>query len=114
MAGKKGMPRGAIRTCLRQQMWNSMRIMKRFTIPDILRTVPGATLANAYKYFGRIEKAGIIGKIGSFKQGRVGEFQAYALLKDIGPVMPVFSYSKESDAPQSIGNEENHHDSHYR
>jgi len=100
MAAKPVRRRPAKTTSLRQNMWRSMRIMKRFNIPDILRTVPGATLTNAYKYFYRLEKAGIIKKVGRYVSGRTGEFQQYALLLGDAPVMPVLGYGKGSDVPQ--------------
>lgn len=104
MPGKMGMKRGVVTTSLRQRMWNSMRIMKRFSKPDILRTVSGATYSNALKFFGRLEKAGIIGKIGSYVSGRPGEYQGYVLLKDVGPVMPVLNYGKGSNVPPTTNN----------
>lgn len=107
MAEKHVRRRPAITTCLRQKMWQSMRILKRFTIPDILRTVQGSTLTNAYKYFGRMEKAGIIGKVGSYISGRPGEYQAYALMKDTGPVMPVLGFGKGTDTPPTTNPEGN-------
>ncbi len=91
MSGKAGMQRKPSTTCLRQKMWQSMRIMKRFTVPDILRTVPGATKSNARKFFIRLEQAGIIKKVGSYVSGRTGEYQGYALIQDTGPVMPSLS-----------------------
>lgn len=98
MAGKKGMRhRNPDRTCLRQKMWQSMRIMKRFSIPDILRTVTGATVTNARKFFARLEACGYIGRIGSYVSGRPGEYKAYALLKDTGPVMPALNLGKGTD-----------------
>lgn len=97
MPGKKGMQHNNPDvSCLRQRIWQSIRIMKRFNAPDILRTVPGSTATNIYKYFGRLEKAGIIGKIGNYISGRSGEYQAYALLKDIGPVMPALGAVKSN------------------
>jgi hypothetical protein len=88
----------------RQMMWQSMRILKIFTVPTILRTVPGATASNAHRFLMRLENAGIIGKIGNYTSGRAGEFQEYALLNDAGPVMPVLGYGTGKDAP-ATGNE---------
>ena len=93
--------RRAKATCLRQKIWQSMRIMKRFTIPDMLRTVSELSLTNAYKYFGRMEKAGIIGKVGNYVTGRSGEYQCYSLLINLGPVMPVLSFGRGTDLPQA-------------
>ncbi len=97
MPGKKGMKRGVVSTSLRQKMWQSMRIMKRFNIPDILRTVPAARYSNTLKFFSNLESAGYIGRIGSYVSGRAGEYKSYALLKDIGPTMPVLSSQNISE-----------------
>jgi len=99
MPGKTVRTRPAKTTSLRQKIWQSMRIMKRFTIPDIMRTVPGSTYTNVYKFFNRLEKSGYVGKVGVYVSGRPGEYQGYALLKDTGPVMPVLSYGRCSDSP---------------
>lgn len=101
MPARKVRKRPAKIKSLRQNMWRSMRIIKRFTIPDILRTVEGATLTNAYKYFYRLEKSGIIVKVGSYVSGRSGEFQQYALLLGDAPIMPVLGYGKGCDVPQA-------------
>jgi hypothetical protein len=87
-------------------MWQSMRIMKRFSMPDILRTVPGATKTNAVKFIGRLLAAGYIGRIGSYVSGRAGEFKSYALLKDTGPVMPSLGLGKGNDNPKNETMEE--------
>lgn len=105
MAGMSGMKRKANSTCFRQKMWQSMRILKRFSIPDVLRTVPGTSYSNAINFFGRLEKAGFIGKVGSYISGRAGEYQAYALLKDTGPVMPVLGFGTGSNKPPTTNNE---------
>lgn len=107
MAGKKGMiHQSPDTTCLRQKMWQSMRILKRFNLPDILRTVPGATMTNARKFFTRLETCGYIGRIGSYVSGRPGEYKAYALLKDTGPVMPALGLGKSTDTIVSTSNNE--------
>lgn len=85
LAPEEGMKQRAIVTSHRQKMWLSMRILRKFTIPDVLRTAPPAKIENAYKFFGRLEAAGIIGKVGDFTAGRAGEYQRFVLLKDMGP-----------------------------
>lgn len=97
--------RPVIVTSMRQKMWQSMRIMKRFSIPDVLRTVDGATYTNACKFFCRLEKAGIIGKAGSYVSGRTGEYQSYVLLKDMGPIMPILGYGRNNDYGIEVSNE---------
>ena len=82
-----------------------MRILKRFSVPDILRTVPGATYSNALNFFGRLDKAGIIGKVGNYISGRAGEFQTYTLLKDTGPIMPMLGFGTGTNKPPITNNE---------
>lgn len=106
MSGKSVRTRPAKTTSLRQKMWQSMRIMKRFTIPDVMRTVSGSTYTNACKFIMRLERSGIVRKIGTYVSGRSGEYQKYALLKDTGPVMPVLGYGRCLDAPQPNNYEE--------
>ncbi len=83
---------------LRQKMWKSIRIMKRFNIPDIIRTVPKTSYNGTAKYIGLLEKAGFVGKVGTYVSGRAGEYQGYVLLKDAGPIMPVLRSDRRNDA----------------
>lgn len=66
--------------------------MKRFDIPALMRTVPGATYSNTLKLVNRLEKLGVIGRTGNYVSGRAGEYQGYALLKDTGPEIPVLGF----------------------
>lgn len=88
MAGKKGVQHKPDTNSTRQKMWRSMRILKHFDIPSILRTVPEATYCNARKFFKQLENQGVVNKAGAYTSGRAGEYQRYVLLKDIGPDMP--------------------------
>jgi hypothetical protein len=72
----------------RQQMWQSMRIKRHFTIPDLLITVPGAIRSNAQKMVYRLEGHGVIRKAGPSGSGRPGFFQTYRLVCDTGPNPP--------------------------
>lgn len=78
------------RTCMRQRIWKSMRIhYKGFTVPTLMASVEGATYGNVQSYVSRLYKAGYLRKMGTVRRGHPGEYQAYILTKDIGPVMPV-------------------------
>jgi hypothetical protein len=90
MAGKKGQPHQVRVRTDRQQMWQTMRIKagRGFTIPDLLVTVPGATLSNVQKFVIRLERHGIIKKTGPSGSGRPGVYQAYRLAHNTGPLPP--------------------------
>jgi len=90
MCGKKGQPHPVrTRTC-RQQMWQTMRIKagRGFTIPDLLVTVPGATLSNVQKFITRLKNHRIIRETGPSGSGRPGVYQAYRLAHNTGPLPP--------------------------
>lgn len=78
------------RLCMRQRIWSAMRILTRFTIPDLCRVVEGSTVANVQSYVSRLYREGYVGKFGMVRRGFTGEFQGYRLIKNIGPTMPVF------------------------
>lgn len=84
------------RKCVRQQLWNSMRIMspKPFTVPGLLRTVEGVTYGNVQSYVSRLYRHGILTKVGKVRRGRCGEFQQYRLVEDTGPIMPVLGIGR--------------------
>lgn len=67
-----------------------MRIhFKGFNVPMLMASVEGATYGNVQSYVSRLFKAGYLRKLGTVKRGHPGEYQAYILVKDIGPTMPV-------------------------
>ncbi|WP_157040002.1 hypothetical protein [Pelobacter propionicus] len=85
-----------------------MRIMTRFTIPDLCRVVEGATTANVQSYVSRLHKEGYVGKIGKVRRGYAGEYQGYQLVKNTGPTMPVLlkgRHKKESETERQTGKE---------
>ncbi len=84
------MRRYQVRLCMRQRIWSAMRILTRFTIPDLCRVVEGSTVANVQSYISRLYREGYIGKFGTVRRGFTGEFQGYHMIKNIGPTMPVF------------------------
>jgi len=97
MAGKPGMLRTRANTgTAREALWKSMRILRRFTVPDLVRTLPDAlvptsrqaALENARKFVRRLEHHGYLRKVGPRATGLPGVFQAYALVEDVGPTPP--------------------------
>lgn len=87
MAGVKGMPRRQKRGTARCKMWQTMRIMRRFALPDLCRTT-GATVSNARKFVLRLREHGYVRPDGSYTGGQAGVYQAWRLVRDIGPDYP--------------------------
>jgi hypothetical protein len=71
-----------------------MRMMRVFSIPALVCSVPGLKYENAQKFVRRLSEAGFIQKLGSFISGRVGVYKSYRLVKDVGPTMPVLSVGR--------------------
>lgn len=67
--------------------WRSMRILREWSIPGIVRTIPGATVAGITRYVKALERHAIVEKLPGYKKGRVGDHQRYRI------------YSKLSDQP---------------
>lgn len=88
MSGKKGMKRASKSDVIRRQIWRSIRILRRFTQPDLVRTVPGATMNNVGKYVHMLTRHGYLSKNGAVPTGRLGQFQVFHLVRDIGPTHP--------------------------
>jgi hypothetical protein len=89
MPGIKGMTAAAPRSlALRNKIWRSMRILRRFTIPDLCRTA-GAKRTNVRKFVKRLEVHGYVAQLGGYVSGRAGVFRGLRLVKDVGPVYPM-------------------------
>lgn len=89
MPGIKGMTMAKPRSdTLRRKAWQSMRIFRRFTVPDVCST-SGVKRDNLRKFLRNLERHGYVARFGNFKGGRPGEYQPWRLLKDTGPDYPV-------------------------
>jgi hypothetical protein len=89
MSGVKGMIQLAPKkNTLRRKIWQSMRILRRFTVGDLCRTT-GAKRYNVRKFVKRLERHGYIVQVGEYRGGRIGAFRGLRLVKDIGPEYPV-------------------------
>jgi len=75
-------------TAIRRKIWNSIRILRRFTLPDICRTVPETSYVNARKYVAQMRTHGIVAKQGKPVSGRGGSYQIFSLSRDLGPEAP--------------------------
>ncbi len=88
MAGKKGRKRLSSARAARRKIWQSMRIMRRFTMADLCRT-SGAQISNVSKFIFLLKKHGYISPFGQYTRGRAGSYKSYRLIKDTGPEHPV-------------------------
>lgn len=88
MSGVIGMHNtGVRRPTARDRVWQSMRILRRFTVAELAATAEtGAD--NCAKYCRGLTRAGIL-RIAQAKQdGRKGGHTVYALQRDLGPHAP--------------------------
>ncbi len=89
MPGVRGMQHTAHRkNALRSKIWQSMRILRRFTIVDLCRTT-GARRDNVKKFVRRLEVHGYVAQHGTYVGGRAGIFRGLRLVKDVGPRYPL-------------------------
>ncbi len=94
MSGIKGMTHSRHRAgTLRARAWNSMRILRRFTLPDLCRTSAVDTTDGDYenlkKWVNRLNLHGVIAKDGPPRMQTPGGFQLYRLVRDSGPFHPL-------------------------
>jgi hypothetical protein len=88
MPGCKGMAYTAPRkNALRCKVWQSMRIMRRFTAAELCRTT-GAQRNNVRKFIRQLERHGYVAQQGPYVGGRAGVFRGMRLVKDVGPNYP--------------------------
>lgn len=88
MAGKKGMKRPSIEGAARRKVWRSMRIFRRFTVPDLCRT-SGANINNVLRFLHGLQKHGYVAPFGTYVGGRAGSYKSWRLVRDTGPEHPV-------------------------
>jgi hypothetical protein len=88
MAGVKGMvalrPKQGTTRC---KVWQSMRILRRFTIPDLCRT-SGGSISNVRKFVRALATHGYVAAYGDYVSGRPGLYQAWRLVRNIGKDYP--------------------------
>lgn len=88
MPGVKGMVSRRPRVgAVRGKIWQSMRILKRFTVPDLCRT-SGASNSNTRKFVRSLLAHGYLAILPGYVSGRPGVYQAYRLVTDCGPFYP--------------------------
>ncbi len=88
MPGIKGQMRKTPTTGARARAWTSMRILRRFTIADIMATAE-IPRQNASKYLVALEKAGFLARESDNVSGRPGSLIIYRLARNTGPDAPI-------------------------
>lgn len=71
-----------------RRLLRSIRIHRRFAIPDLLRSVPGVSRKSAANFVKRLERHGYVAPIPGHVSGRPGSHQWYRLVCDPGPEVP--------------------------
>lgn len=91
MAGKKGQLQVKSRPATgRRRIWQSMRIMRKFTIADLMR-VTGSKHDNTRKYVGCLAVHGYLREITSsgYLRGVKGAFKVWSIAVNPGPDHPL-------------------------
>lgn len=71
----------------RTRLWQSMRIMRQFSLPDLVATAE-VNSDNARKYVGALTRAGICRVSREKRNGYKGGHQVWFLVRDLGPHAP--------------------------
>ena len=82
--------RGAMlarKPCDRARIWTSMRVMRRFTLPELIVTAQAGE-SNARCYIGELHAAGYIAIAVPFRRGAIGGHQVWRLVRNTGPHAP--------------------------
>jgi hypothetical protein len=69
----------------REMLWRVIRILRKFTIADLLSIVKGVNYKTAQRFLMQLRKGGYVLK----QTGRIAGYQCYALLNDTGPMPSV-------------------------
>lgn len=89
MPGVKGMTNRRPRNnAIRITIWENMRILRKFTIPELCMTT-GSKVNNTRKFIRRLAEHGYVAKMGRHVPGRAGSYQGWQVVKDPGPVYPM-------------------------
>lgn len=76
----------------KQRLWQSMRILRNFTYPDLVATAE-VSLSSAHAFCNLLIKFGYVRQIRANPtnlslQDRAGQYAVYRLVKDTGPIAP--------------------------
>ncbi|MBU0665378.1 MAG: hypothetical protein KJ990_12660 [Proteobacteria bacterium] len=89
MAGKKGqiVTRRRADTA-RKRLWQSMRILRQFTLPDLMRTAT-AKLDNTRKMVVQLTIHGYLREVPGYVSGRKGALKSWSIAINPGPDYPM-------------------------
>lgn len=62
-----------------QKAWRSMRILKHWSVPAVVCTIPGASLDTIGRFVASLVRHGLAEKVPGYVRGRVGDHQIYRL-----------------------------------
>jgi hypothetical protein len=74
--------------CARQRLWNSIRVLKRFTAAQIEATAE-VSPANLQKYLLALDRSGYLVKVRPKQNGCPGGHALWRLARDSGPRAPI-------------------------
>lgn len=89
MPGTKGCVKRRQNQPAQQQAWQAMRILRRFTLPQLLVTCPALAHRTARHYLARLRRCGYVAKVADRATGQVGSFDVYGLRRNTGPLAPI-------------------------
>ncbi|GCL64332.1 hypothetical protein [Pseudaquabacterium pictum] len=89
MAGVKGCVKRSQFQPGQQQAWQAMRILRRFTLPQLLTTCPLLAHRTARHYLGRLRRCGYVERVARRMSGVPGSYDTYSLRRNTGPVAPI-------------------------
>ena len=72
----------------RGRAWHSMRILRSFTLPDLVKTAD-IGLNNVTRYVAALTRHGYVRADAKWRGGRPGDFRRYTLVRDTGPSHPL-------------------------
>ncbi len=73
--------------CARDRAWQSMRILVRFTLPDLMTTADIGQY-NARKYVTGLRRSKYLAIAKARNEGRKGGHEVYRLIRNTGPKAP--------------------------
>lgn len=86
--GAKGTHHRTSGSEVRSQAWTSMRVMRRFTVGEIVAT-GSIGEDNARRYVRALERAGYLTRVRDVVIGEIGSCIIYGLVRDTGPLAPI-------------------------
>ncbi len=73
--------------CDRDRIWQSMRVLRQFSLPDLVATAESG-YANTRRYVRGLVNSGYLRLVQPVASGRRGGYAVYRLVRDTGPHAP--------------------------